>query len=798
MKIAFIGTYPPRRCGIGTFTHNLVRSVSNNISRKRFSQNISVIALNESIQNGIEYPEEVKFTIRQNHQRDYIEASRFINFSEADVCILQHEFGIFGGDDGVYILPLLHRLQIPLIVTFHTVLRSPSHTQRSIIEEIGKKASRIVVMSRHAVHFLTEIYGIPSEKILIIEHGVPEFEKISRKAAKQKLKLSGRKVLFTFGLLSRNKGIETAIHSLVPVVKKHPDLLYIVLGATHPAVLKHSGEEYREYLWRMVKSLGLENNVYFLNKFTPEDTLFEYLNACDIYITPYLSEAQITSGTLAYAIGAGCAVVSTPYWHAKELLDEGRGRLFGFKNSQELGEIMLELLDSENKLAGIRNNAYEFGKKTRWSKTAKQYYQLAEMVVRNHHRQPVEDMHPIDLRMLPLFNLDHIKRLTDNTGIIQHAKYGIPNLREGYCVDDNSRALLLMLMAYRQNKEADTLNLMYTYLSFLHYMQRENGNFRNHISFSREFLDEYGSEDSFGRTIWALGYLICHPPNDAFRQIAAEMFSDSIQHFQNLKTVRGAANTIIGITYYLKQSPNDEQMVQQLKALTEILISSYKENASDQWGWFEEKMTYDNAILPLALLHCFEITGEREVFEIAVESTGFLESKTLSKGFLIPVGNQGWLQKGQQMPEYDQQPLEVMAMVLLYYQYFILTKNTDHITTLFNCYLWFLGENSLRLPLFDNETYGCCDGLEIFGVNRNQGAESTLAFWISHASVLAAQQQEHFFYKEQNHFEMDFTTNGNNEIIQQGNFWNIWKSMFRKNLKPVGAENGNKMIVSQK
>jgi glycosyltransferase involved in cell wall biosynthesis len=746
MKIAFIGTYPPRQCGIGTFTHNLVKAVAVNTDSREIAKNAMIIAINEN-ENSYDYPEEVKYVIRQNQQNDYIEASKLINYSDAEVCILEHEFGIFGGDDGVFILPLLHRLEVPLLVTFHTVLKEPSYTQRSIVEEIGKKAARIVVMSKRALDFLSDIYKIPKEKVVLIEHGVPEFDKLSRKQAKQKHGLTGKKVLLTFGLLSRNKGIETAILSLPPVVKKHPDLIYIVLGATHPNVLKHAGEEYRDYLRRLVKNLGIEKYVHFNNQFATETTLFEYLNASDIYITPYLSESQITSGTLSYAIGAGCAVVSTPYWHAQELLDNGRGKLFGFKNAEELSSILTELLDDESKLVSIREKAFEYGKKTRWPKIGKQYLYLAEYVNDNWDKEKELERQPIDIRMLPPYNLEHIRRLTDDTGIVQHAKYGIPNLKEGYCVDDNSRALIMSLMAYRQNKDKEALRLIPVYLSFIHYMQRENGNFRNFLSFSRQYLDEYGSEDSFGRTIWALGYLLRFPPNDSFRQIGREIFFKSVQHFERIETIRGAANTIIGISYYLKDA-QDEGMVKIMDRLVNIITSAYKRNKSDDWNWFENEMTYDNAVIPLSLLSACEITGDEEVLNIALESTGFLESTTLSTDYFIPVGNKGWLKKGSTMPEYDQQSVDVMAMILLYNEIFQVTKNSEHIEKMFKCYLWFLGENSLRLPLFDHETQGCCDGLESQGVNRNQGAESTLAYWISHLTVLAAHEKEHLYLKK--------------------------------------------------
>ncbi len=742
MKIAIIGTYPPRKCGIGTFTNNLVRAILANTDISIVSEKIMLLAISEDDQK-YDYPEEVKFNIRQNRQRDYVDAARFINFSDADLCILEHEFGIFGGDDGVYILPLLHRLEVPLIVTFHTVLKYPTYTQRSIIDEIGKKAARIVVMSKRAVNFLTDIYNIPAEKIVIIEHGVPEFERVPRIEAKEKFGLQDRKVLFTFGLLSRNKGIETVINALPDVLDKHPDIIYMILGATHPSIVKHTGEEYRNYLKRIVKTQDLEKHVYFNNEFVTDKKLFDYLNATDIYITPYLSESQITSGTLSYAVGSGCAVVSTAYWHAQELLANGRGELFDFKNSIQLSGILINLLSDDVKLDELRKRAREYGKKMTWPKIGKKYLNLSEYVGDNWNKEPKVEKPAIDVALMPSYDLMHIKRLTDDTGIVQHAKFGIPNLKEGYCVDDNSRALLMSILAWRQNKDKDSLDLMPIYLSFIHYMQRKNGNFRNFLSFSRQFLDEYGSEDSFGRTIWALGYLIRYAPNDAFKQIGREIFFNSTAHFQNLESIRGIANTVIGLSYYLKESSNDEAMVKVLKSLTRKIVDAYTQNRTDDWLWFEDKMTYDNAILPLALFSAFEITGEEEFLVIAKDSTQFLEFVTFKSGFLIPVGNRNWYIKGGEVPEFDQQAIDVMAMVLMYYRAFEVTRDPAYTEKMFSSYLWFLGENSLRLPLYDHETKGSCDGLDSLGLNRNQGAESTLAYWISHLTVLAAQEREH-------------------------------------------------------
>ncbi len=742
MKIAYIGTYPPRRCGIGTFTHNLIKAVVSNTEYKSVTQDPMIIAINDN-QCEYDYPDEVKFTIRHNHLQDYIKAAEFINFSNAEVCILQHEFGIFGGNDGVYILPLLHRLEIPLIVTFHTVLKAPSYTQRLIIEEIGRKSARIIVMSKRAVEFLEEIFKIPTEKIVMIEHGVPELDRISREKAKEKYGFENKKILFTFGLLSRNKGIETVINALPQVIKKHPNLLYVILGATHPIVLKHSGEEYRNYLYHLVKTKGLEKNVYFDNEYATETKLSEYLSACDIFITSYPDEAQITSGTLSYAISAGCAVVSTPYWHAQDLLDNNMGILFGFKNSEELSDILNELIGNENKLASFREKTSDYGKKIGWTKIGKQYLSLAEYVHNNWEKESKLSRQPIDMNTLPSYDLSHFKRLTDDTGIMQHAKYHIPNLKEGYCLDDNSRALLMTLMAYRQNKDKEVLTQMSVFLSFIHYMQLENGNFRNCLSFNRQFLDDCGSEDSFGRTVWALGYLIRFAPYDSFKQFGWEIFFKSVMYSNKIKSIRGSANTIIGICHYLKEKPNYEDIIVIMNKLVFNIVESYEKYSSSDWQWFEDEMTYDNGILPLALFSAYEITKEARILEIAEKTSTFLESVTFKDKCFAPIGNKNWYKKGNTIAKFDQQPIDIMAMILLYNKMFEIKKDRKYVERLFTCYQWFLGKNSLRLPVFDNETKGCCDGLNKKGLNRNQGAESTIAYWISHLTVLAAHEEKH-------------------------------------------------------
>lgn len=741
MKIAFIGTYPPRQCGIGTFTNDLFNSMLFNKDNKENGHEGFVIALND---NNIEYeyPPQVKLTIRQDHQADYIKAAKFINLSGADLCVLEHEFGIFGGQSGVYILPLLHRLEVPLIVTLHTILKTPSYNEKAILQGICKMANKIVVMSHKAVKFLVSIYNVPKEKIVLIEHGVPDIQ-YSPENSKKEFKLERKKILLTFGFLGRNKGIETVIKALPKVVEKHPDVIYIVLGKTHPNILRLSGEEYRIFLLRLVKTLQLEKHVTFLNEFIGIQDLFKYLYASDIYITPYLNEAQITSGTLSFAVGVGCAAISTPFWHATELLAEGRGKLFNFNDSDGLSSTINQLLDNPEDLKELKRKAYDYGRKITWPKTGERYVKLASTIL-EEEQNPIEKKETvIDLLILPPFSLTHINRMTDDTGIIQHAKFGIPNLKEGYCLDDNSRALLMVLMAYRQMKDISALELSPVYLSYIHYMQNANGTFRNFLSFSRNYLDEIGSEDSFGRTIWALGYLLGNAPNDAYYQTGRMIFFNAAPNFEKIKSIRGIANTMIGISYYLKSNPSDDPMTERLRNLANVLIKHYKENESSDWKWFESLLAYDNGILPLALLHSAEILNDDNVTKIAMASMNFLSSHTLKDNYLSIIGNEKWYKKEEERSIFAQQPIDAMAMVLMYHQAFHVTKDKEYLNRLYTSFLWFLGENDLRMSLYDFETKGCCDGFESYGVNRNQGAESSLAYLISHLTVLQAYEEFH-------------------------------------------------------
>ncbi len=736
MKLAYIGTYPPRQCGIGTFTQNLYNSMITDPDSSDDPVEGYIVAINDNDLT-YKYPDEVKLTIKQDYQQDYLEAVKTINLSGADLCILEHEFGIYGGQNGIYILPLLYRLEMPFVVTLHTILREPSYNEKAVLQEICKMASKVVVMSHKAVEFLVDIYNVDRNKIAYIEHGVPDIQ-FSQEQTKKEFNLGKKKLLLTFGILGRNKGIETVINALPKVIEKHPDALYVVLGKTHPNVLRHSGEEYRNSLLLLTKKLNLSDHVVFINEFIDQRELVKYLSASDIYITPYLNEAQITSGTLSYAIGVGSAVISTPFWHAVELLDEGRGILFNFNDSEQLSQILMDLLDNPDELKKLREKAHDYGRTITWPKSGGKYNELIRQILETKPEIVAKKEATIDPIVLPPFSLDHIKRLTDDTGIIQHAKFGIPNLKEGYCLDDNSRALLLVLMTYQQKKDLQALNLAPIYLSYIHYMQNKDGTFKNFLSFSRVFLDEVGSEDSFGRTIWALGYLLNNPPNDSYYQTAKLIFMNAAPNFEKLQSIRSVANVMLGVSYYLRSNPSDEYIMGILGKLTDKLMRHYEDNRTTAWKWFESLLAYDNGILPLALLHAAQLLDDDKVTEVALETTNFLTETVLKDGYLSIIGNENWHKKDGERSMYAQQPVDALAMVLMYREAFELTKDREFLAKLYSSFMWFLGENDLRMTLFDFETNGCCDGIESYGVNRNQGAESSLAYLISYLVVLEA------------------------------------------------------------
>lgn len=729
MKIAVLGNYPPRKCGIATFTENLINSILKASRIHRKDLEIEVIAMNDC-DTAYDYPKIVTKTIQDNNREEYLLAAQYVNQANFDLCLVQHEYGIFGGESGLLLLNFLQELKIPIVATCHTILTRPSFHQREILKKIAAIADRIVVMNSMAIGFLAEIYDVPRHKVVHIQHGVPDFSNFHIETVEKPQNWEGKTIMLTFGLLGRSKGIETVIKALPGIIKKHPELHYVVLGKTHPHVLKHAGEEYRDYLQNLSATLKVEQNVTFLNQYVIEEDLMNYLLAADIYVTPYLNKAQITSGTLSYAVSGGCAVVSTPYWHAEELLADGRGRLFDFNDYTGLANVVNDIMDHPAEMAKLKKNAFEYGLSIAWPRIGYQYIQTFENLNPTQKTIQISPMGADNFQM-PDFSLSHLERLTDDNGIVQHATGCIANYRTGYCLDDNSRALIVSTMAYHRFMDEKYYPLIYRYLAFLMYMQNENGSFKDTLTYLRGIEGEITSDDAHGRVIWALGYLIRFAPCDSFFHISHDLFHKSLEYLDHVSHQRGFANTIFGIYHYIRRFPDQEQFIKKLENIADKLVEKYNEHKTNGWHWFEPVLTYDNGLIPAALYQAYEITENKQYFKVAEESRKFLESKCLFNGHLTLVGNKEWPDINKKKHNFAQQPLDALAMLIMYESLWRITGEKSNVQKMKLSFEWFLGKNDLNLPLFDPETNGCNDGLEEVAVNRNQGAESTISYLMS-------------------------------------------------------------------
>jgi hypothetical protein len=571
------------------------------------------------------------------------------------------------------------------------------------------------------------VFDVERDKIVRIQHGVPDFKVIEDQFQTLPVSWKNRRIMLTFGLIGRSKGIETVIRSLPLVVKEHPELLYVVLGKTHPSIVRQVGEEYREFLYALVKELGLENNVEFDNRYVSESELVYLLKVADLYVTPYLNKAQITSGTLSYAVGGGCAVISTPYWHAEELLADGRGRLFDFGDSKKLAEIIHELILDPDELAHLQKNAFEYGQTISWPKIGDSYLSLFQQITNNFSNKPV--LAPAI--QLPEFDISHIQRLTDSTGILQHAKLSVPYFKTGYCLDDNARALILCLAAWNKSKDHSLIGMMHIYLSYMVFMQQKDGNFRNFLSYERKFIEDDYSDDALGRALWATGCLVRYAPTDSLFQIGHQLFNQSIEQLKQLRYARGFANGIFGIVEYIRRFPDQERYLILLESLADQLCDQFFRIRREGWDWFEESITYDNGLLPGSLYRAYEILKKERYLQVADVSRTFLESKCFREDWLSLIGNRKWLRMDDDFDLYAQQPIDALSMVILYESAFHATGNRNFIDKMITSFKWFFGYNDLDICVYDSITKGCNDGIEEFNINRNQGAESTIAFLLS-------------------------------------------------------------------
>ncbi len=730
LRIALIGTYPPRHCGIATFTRDLADAIAAN------SGNVVPMALAVTEPGGrYEYPAEVRYEIRQATKGDYARAAEFLNYSDVRLVLIQHEYGIFGGDDGSYVLDLLSALRVPSLVTLHTVLKQPTESQRLIVRKMAKRCAGLVVMSRTAADLLTDSYGIVADKIHIIAHGIPEMIPQSPELLKAGFGISGHKMLLTFGLLGPNKGIETVIRALPQLVKEFPQLVYFVVGATHPTLVRRHGEAYRTMLTREAAELGVAEHVVFRDQFVTIEELCRYLQAADIFVSPYLNEAQVTSGALSYAMGAGAAAVSTPYWHARELLDEGRGRLFPFGDSAALGDVIADLLRSPAELNRLRTAAFDFTREMLWPRVGGAYLGLARSVMARDDGGTVTSRSPALASALPELRLDHLLRMTDDTGIIQHATYTVPARHSGYCVDDNARALVVALASQRLQSSPETTRLVSTYLAYLHYAQTADGGFHNFLGYDRVPVPGPTSDDCVGRAVWALGTTVKLADDDGQRRLARQMLDRAVPLLDHLGP-RGTAAALLGLGAVLSVEPDVADLRALLTRLAQKLMAWHQSVATPEWSWFESKLTYDNALLPLALFRAFAITGDRSTLRIARESLEFLEEISFATDRLVLVGNAGWHSRGGEKSEGDEQPTDAAAFVLAFRGAYVATGDHHYLARMRQAFAWFLGANRLQKPLYDFTTAGCSDGLGGAGLNQNEGAESTVSFLISLLEML--------------------------------------------------------------
>jgi glycosyltransferase involved in cell wall biosynthesis len=756
LKVLFIGTYVPKECGIATFTSDLLNSVSGEYK----DVHCEVIALNDPSES-YNYPDEVVFQIQRDRIEDYYRAADYINQSDVDIVCLQHEFGLFWGNAGDYIFSLLSGINKPVISTMHTIIREPKPEYRISTEKLIRYSEKLIVMSQTAVDMLKDVYKAPEDKIELIFHGVPDYPFNNCNKYKKTLSLKGAPLILTFGLLSQNKGIESVLDALPEVVSKYPDLVYLILGATHPIIKKNFGEEYREYLKNKVSELGLEKNVIFHDKFVEKEELCNYILASDIYVSPYLSKEQIVSGALTYAIGMGKAIVSTPYWYAQEMLSDKRGLIVDFGNTNGFKKSLLHLIENPEECDNMRKKAYDFGRKMTWKNVGKQYNTVFTKALKNYNTYlGTSNKFSFLPSQLPEVKLDYLKLLTDDVGIMQHTNLGVPARHYGYSTDDVGRALVALTQLTDNQKKAEEFwKLLTTYMSFLEHAQTDTGHFHNFMSYKREFLDERGSEDTLGRAIYGLGHVIsCPYLSKNMRTLAHTLISRARFEMENLNYPRAKAYTMCGLYEMLRTGVDVDEFesvfnsrrdaVKSIDSLiskdafesifinhANSLVDLYEANHKEDWNWFEPIVTYSNAKLSESLLLAYNYTKDRTYRKVGLATLDFLTEIQWKGDFFDMVGNDGWYSYSGKKPIFDQQPIEAGYLTQAYVSAYEIVRERKYLDLARYSFEYFLGRNRLQTVMYDYSTGAVCDGLNRDGMNCNQGAESVICFLMALSSL---------------------------------------------------------------
>jgi glycosyltransferase involved in cell wall biosynthesis len=757
-RIAVIGNYLPRQCGIATFTTDLCAAISAEYGTAR----LLALPVNDTEQ-GYDYPERVRWSLAQDDVKSYQDAAEFLNFNNIDMVCLQHEYGIFGGAAGSHILHLLRGLKMPVVTTLHTVLREPNPDQLMVMEEIAELSDRLIVMSQLSSQFLQEIFKVPGSKIDMVPHGVPDLPFLDPNFYKDRFGVEGKAVLLTFGLLSPNKGIENVIQALPQILSKHKNVAYIVAGATHPHILRREGDKYRASLQALAKEVGVESQVIFHDRFVSPEEMAEFIGAADIYITPYRYEAQVVSGTLAYALGAGKAIISTPYWHAIELLDDRRGALVPFQNPAAIANKTIELLNTPAIRHAMRKRAYVFARDMVWKRVAQGYMESFTRVRSDRMESPRVQFSarttPKTLDQLPELNLNHVNTLTDDTGMLQHAIFTIPNRAEGYTTDDNARGLIFTVLLAQfgngngNDKDKDRFgqansaapDFSRRYLSFLeHAFNPSNGRFRNFLSYDRRWNEPAGSEDCHGRALWSLGTVLGRSGDQGLRSAAGRLFEFSLPAALESYSPRAAAYTLLGIQEYLNSYPGDRDAQKIRSVLSRRLLEMYESIRRPDWKWFEDVVAYGNARLPQAMLVVGSASSDDRMVSGGLEALDWLlkAQHCETNHHFVPIGSQGFYHQGGEKARFDQQPIEAAGAVSACLEAYRITGDGRWRSEAWSAFNWFLGDNDLQLPLYDSATGGCRDGLHPERANQNQGAESTLSFLMAWLEMRSLQKSE--------------------------------------------------------
>ncbi len=766
-RIAVIGNYLPRQCGIATFTTDLCTAISAEYGTAR----LLALPVNDTEQ-GYDYPPRVRWSLAQDDVQSYQNAAEFLNFNNIDMVCLQHEYGIFGGEAGSHILHLLRGLKMPVVTTLHTVLREPDPSQQTVMEEIAELSDRLIVMSQLSSQFLQEIFKVPASKIDMVPHGVPDLPFLDPNFYKDRFGVEGKAVLLTFGLLSPNKGIENVIQALPQILAKHKNVMYIVAGATHPHILRREGDKYRGSLQALAQKMGVESQVIFYDGFVSPEEMAAFIGAADIYITPYRGEAQVVSGTLAYALGAGKAIISTPYWHAIELLDDRRGALVPFQDPEAIANKTIELLDTPAIRHAMRKRAYLFARDMVWKKVAQGYMESFARVRSDRIENPRVQFSARAitrvLDQLPELKLEHLNALTDDTGVLQHAIFTVPNRSEGHTTDDNARALIFAAMleglanannlanaSNKNNDERDKASLLAAdfsarYLSFLeHAFNQANGRFRNFLGYDRRWNEPIGSEDCHGRALWSLGTVLGQSKNQGLRSAAGRLFEFSLPAAVEFYSPRAAAYTLLGIQEYLNSYPGDRDAQKIRAVLSRRLLEMYESIRRPDWKWFENVVAYGNARLPQALLVVGSACSDDRMVSAGLEALDWLlrAQHCETNHHFVPIGSQGFYHQDGEKARFDQQPIEAAGAVSASLQAYRVTGDNRWHNEAWSAFNWFLGDNDLRLPLYDSVTGGCRDGLHPERANQNQGAESTLSFLTALLEMRAVDNAERLIEK---------------------------------------------------